>query len=248
MKSLHLVSLLPAVFGFGCAIAPTVTLTADAFPVSNVSTESYAKGQQIGDESFPPLQRLAESSMTILEGRWAAKGETVYGITGTYYGAQKHRWWSIEVCSQATRKQRKAIAEAASGCEIELGWAVNASLRICPRFERKSFPWGQAVSFLAQYQNDNTTYVPNNGMLSYEVHGVTQDGKYVRARFGVTHPKLAEFGSGVRDYRDNGPADLTSPMRKDPHYRLVEAASAESFEPSLAEIDRFLGTLKTAKP
>jgi len=84
-------------------------------------------------------------------------------------------------------------------------------------------------------------------MLTYEVHGITQGSKYVRARFGVTHPELVEFGPDVRDHRDGDPSDPDSPMRRDPHYRLVKMASDDSFEPSLAEIDRFLDTLKTTK-
>lgn len=84
-------------------------------------------------------------------------------------------------------------------------------------------------------------------MLIYEVHGITGDGRYVRGRFGVTHPGLVEFGPGLRDYRDGDPADPTSPMRKDPHYRLVEKTRPDSFEPSLLEIDRFLDTLETKK-
>lgn len=185
--------------------------------------------------------------MTIVRGRWTARGMTKYRKTGTYYGAQKHRWWSVEIHDKATASQRKAIMDASNGYDADLGWEINASLRICPRFERKSFSWGNAVSFLAQYQNDNTNYVPNNGMLTYEVHGITREGKYARARFGVTHPGLVEFGEGVRDYRDGDPADPASPMRKDPHYRLVEKAPPSSFEPSLSEIDRFLDTLGIGK-
>lgn len=247
MKPSQIVLILAALLGFGCATKPSGTLSTENFPVSKVSSESYAKGQQIGDESFAPLQRLAESAMTIVKGRWTSNRALGYRRTGTYYGVQKHRWWSVEVHSEATQKQRRSIASASNGYDAGLGWAINASLRICPRFERKSFSWGQAVSFLVQYQNDNTNYVPNNGMLAYEVHGITPDGEYIRARFGVTHPELAEFGTGVRDHRDGDPADPSSSMRKDPHYRLVEIVSADSFEPSLAEVDRFLDTLKATK-
>jgi len=185
--------------------------------------------------------------MTIIAGRWTDQGTAEYRKEGTYYGAQKNRRWSVEIHSRITDKQRQAITSDSNGYNARLGWTINASLRICPRFERKSFAWGQAVSFLAQYQNDNTNYVPNNGMLIYEVHGITKDGGYVRARFGVTHPGLTEFGPEVRDYRNGEPADPASPMRKDPHYRLVETASPASFEPSLSEIDRFLETLGAVK-
>ena len=71
--------------------------------------------------------------------------------------------------------------------------------------------WGEAITFLTQYQNDNTNYVPNNGMLEYQVHGITWDRHYtIRAEFGITHPRLTEFGPKVHyhvgahvDYSDN---------------------------------------------
>jgi hypothetical protein len=245
MKLYHLIYLSISLLGADCSAAPVVQLTTEGFPVSQVTVKSYQKGQQIGDESNPPCRRLAEADMTITEGQWTAKNLTVYRKTGTYYGAQKYRWWSVEISSAATDRVKQAIAAAANGYDANLGRAINASLRICPRFERKSFSWGQAVSFLAQYQNDNTNYVPSNGMLTYEVHGITNDGRYVRARFGVTHPDLVEFGPELRDYRDGDPADPTSPMRKDPHYKLVEQAPPGSFEPSLLEIDRLIDTLET---
>ena len=56
---------------------------------------------------------------------------------------------------------------------------------------------------------------------------------------------ITGFEPEIKDYRDGDPSDPNSPMRKDPHYRLVESAAASAFEPSLAEIDRFLATLST---
>lgn len=228
-----------------CTTVPVSTVATEGFPVSNVSTTSYKKGQVLA-ESFSPFIQHAPTNMYSIEGRWTTADATQYKETGTYYGAQKNRSWSIEVYDSANPREIKDITTASNTYETNLGIAINASLRIGPRFERKTLPWGEAVSFLAQYQNDNTNYVPNNGMLQYEVHGLTKDGKYIRARFGVTHPGLAEFGNDsqeLRDYRDGDPADPNSAMRKDPHYILVEKASPSSFEPSLSEIDRFLGTL-----
>lgn len=170
-----------------------------------------------------------------------------YSKTGTYYGGTKERWWNIEIHSAASEKTRKAIESTGDGYTADLGRAINASARIYPRFERKKFKWGNAVSFFVQYQNDNTNYVPNNGMLTYEVHGLTPDGRYIRACFGVTHPDLMEFGPEVRDDRDGDPADPSSVMRRDPHYRLVEEAQPGAFQPSLAEIDAFLNTLHIDK-
>jgi hypothetical protein len=81
---------------------------------------------------------------------------------------------------------------------------------------------GQSCSFLVQYQNDSTNYVPNNGMLLYEVHGVTYDKRFtIRAKFGLTHPRLTEFGPTVRDYHDDT-FKSESRMRRDRDYLLVE--------------------------
>ncbi|QIF01054.1 hypothetical protein [Roseimicrobium sp. ORNL1] len=125
-----------------------------------------------------------------------------------------------------------------------MGYNINSSPRIYPRFTRKSFPWGDAVSFIVQYQNDNTNYVPNNGMMSYEVQGVTHDHRYtVRARFGITHPRLDEFGPKVRDYSDDT-FKPDSPMRRDRDYVLVERCPDTAFQPSLEDIDAMLQTLK----
>jgi hypothetical protein len=134
--------------------------------------------------------------------------------------------------------------QAKDGYEADLGFTLDASPRIYPRFQHKHFSWGEAVSFLVQYQNDNTNYVPNNGMLLYEVHGVTTDQRYtVRAQFGLTHPRLTEFGPGVRDYRDDA-SNPDSPMRRDRDYRLVEHCPNDAFQPSIKDIDAMLDTLK----
>ncbi len=138
----------------------------------------------------------AERPTTKLYGRWTDPSFVSYPARGTSYGEAKHRGWVVTVQRGVSPKVQSAL-RAKDGYEANLGDAIDASPRIYPRFRHKHFAWGEAVSFLVQYQNDNTNDVPNNGMLRYEVHGVTSDGRYtVGAQFGLTHPQLAEFGPG----------------------------------------------------
>lgn len=242
MKINHRPFVVVALVCQSCSTGSTVLLDTAHFPVANVDTKIFKKGQPTSEDSIFPSE--AAQDFTRITGHWKPKGATAYTEAGTYYGSAKDRWWSIELFPEPSERTRKVIETASDGYKADLGSMTNASARIYPRFERKRFKWGEAVSFFVQYQNDNTHYVPNNGMLTYAVHGLARDGLYVKASFGVTHPGLVEFGPEVRAYRDGDPADPGSAMRRDPHYRLVESAPPGSFVPSLTEIDAFLDTLK----
>ncbi len=231
--------MLLAAFLPACSLAPRAALDTTHFPVSQISTRIIRKGQPNGDIGGAK----ARVDYTRIEGQWAEPRFVKYTNEDTYYGSSKHRGWFIELYSSATAEEANAILNATDGYKAELGRSSNASARIYPRFERKQFAWGSAVSFFVQYQNCNTNYVPNNGMLEYEVHGLAKNGVYVRANFGVTHPSLVEFGPGVRDHRDGNPENPNSPMRKDRDYLLVEKASESNFEPPLQKIDEFINGL-----
>jgi hypothetical protein len=168
-----------------------------------------------------------------------------YTRSGTYYGNTKYRTWSIEVTKGADRDVVEALEnnDAFKAAEV---WAIDSSPRICPRIERKKFSWGEAITFLTQYQNDNTNYVPNNGMLEYQVHGIAWDRHYtIRAQFGITHPRLTEFGPKVRYHDPPGTGNDPGPaMRKDPDYVRVEKSPPEKFQPSIREIDAMLDGLR----
>jgi hypothetical protein len=83
-------------------------------------------------------------------------------------------------------------------------------------------------------------------MLEYQVHGITWDRRYaIRAQFGITHPRLTEFGPKVRYHDPPGTGnDPGLQMRKDPDYVLVEKSSPEKFQPSIREIDAMLDGLR----
>jgi len=190
---------------------------------------------------FPEYR--AQHPLTRLYGQWTNPSFVSYPSRGLYYGGAQHRGWEIDVERGASPRVLRGL-QAKDGYEADLGYALNASPRIYPRFRRKQFSWGKAVSFLVQYQNDSTNYVPNNGMLLYEVHGVSYDQRFtIRAQFGLTHPRLTEFGPTVRDHPDDT-FKLESRMRRDRDYLLVEKCPDNAFQPGLDAIDAMLDTLK----
>lgn len=227
-----------------CADRVGFKYDASRFPLERISQTTFGKGEPtIPDGPFAYASR-AEEDLQQVSGVWRPSGAVQYFGTRTYYGEPKTRSWMIQIYRRANDRVASSIRTAENGYQAKLGKTINASARIYPRFERKRFRWGEAVSFLVQYQNDNTNFVPNNGMLQYEVHGLTDHGRYIRASFGVTHPDLVEFGPGVRSHRDSETGNPSRGMREDPHYQLVETAAADEFQPSLAEIDALLDTLE----
>jgi hypothetical protein len=209
--------------------------------------QTFRQGTPLVDDPiFGPISR-AERPTAILSGQSVSPAFISYA-GGGYGTGTEQRGWSVEVQSGPSNRVLHALQSAKDGYEADLGRSINASARIYPRFAHKRFSWGEAVSFITQYQNDNTNYVPNNGMMTYEVHGVTTDRRYtIRARFGITHPRLVEFGPRVRDYSDDT-FKPDSPMRRDRDYILVERCPDTAFQPSLKDIDAMLDTLKPGVP
>lgn len=165
---------------------PRVALAVPAAFAGQVERETYRQSVPLADNlelraMFPNYR--AEQPTTKLQGRWTDPSFTSYSASGTYYGRTKHWGWTVEVRRGASAKVQRVLP-AKDGYEANLGSSLDASPRVYPRFRHKRFAWGEAVSFLVQYQNDNTNYVPNNGMLLYEVHGIAHDGRYtVRGQF-----------------------------------------------------------------
>jgi hypothetical protein len=204
---------------------------------------SFRQGAQLVDDPLlGPINR-AERPVAVVSGQ--ALNPSFVSYTGGGYGTgAEQRGWSVEVKLGCSARVLRALRTAKDGYEADLGSAINSSPRIYPRFRRKQFSWGEAVSFLVQYQSDMENCVPNNGLLCYEVHGVTHDRRYtVRAVFGVTHPRLVEFGPKVRAYPFDAPGPR-SPIRRDPDYLLVERCSDREFQPSIRDIDGMIDTLR----
>ncbi len=233
-----------------CALFPVPPKVAISVPSAfsgEVGRHEFRRGAPLSlnasvMQMYPSYR--AKKPMTAIYGRWTDASFISYSARGTYYGAAKHRTWFVEVRRGAPSATLQRALQAKDGYEADLGFGLDSSPRIYPRFRHKHFSWGEAVSFLVQYQNDNTNDVPNNGMLLYEVHGITNDQKYtIRAQFGLTHPHLREFGPGLHNYRDN-PSKPDSAMRRDPDYLLVETCPDGAFQPSIKDIDAMLDTLR----
>jgi hypothetical protein len=68
--------------------------------------------------------------------------------------------------------------------------------------------------------------------------GLTRDHKHtVVASVAVSHPKLADWGSDVRDVRS------IAALKRDGDYERVEKCGADEFEPSLTAFDKILDSL-----
>src|SRR5205814_1524563 len=133
--------------------------------------------------------------------------------------------WKVDVFARYSQKVAAACAAAKDGYEVDLNiepefFGLNERSYMFARFEHKRFTWGDAVSFFSQFTQDTGVYVPHNGHLTYEVWGVTPDHKYtVVASMGVSHPKLANWGAGVRDARS------IERLKRDRDYKRVESCS-----------------------
>ena len=112
---------------------------------------------------FPDYR--AQQPTTKFYGRWTDPSFVSYPARGTYYGRAKERNWTGEVKRSASPKVWRAL-QAKDGYEAGLGSILDASPRIYPRFRRKHFAGGEAVSFLVQYQNDNPTTSRTTGYCS----------------------------------------------------------------------------------
>jgi hypothetical protein len=227
----------------GCAspsqTAPKVTIHAPSQFQDSLAHKQIKKGTLLDEFT----KTRAPDSYAVVSARWTDPNFRSYTVEGTYYGATKYRGWHIEVHRGVNPKILRAWESAKDGYDADLGQTIDASARIYPRFKRMRYPWGFGMTYLVQYQNDNTNYVPNNGMLEYELVGFTKDRQYtIRADFGVTHPKLTEFGPKVRDYNDYTFKN-DSKMRQDPDYILVGKCPASEFQPSLDDIEAMLDTI-----
>ena len=205
--------------------APKATVRTPSSYQGSIATKAIKQGTSL-DLSLPEIK--ATDSYTVISGEWDSSQYHSWRIE-VHYGLAPYIW--------------KAWQTAKDGYDANLGSIIDAGARIYPRFQRRKYPWGYAMTYLVQYQNDNTNYVPNNGMLEYEIVGFTKDHRYtIRADFSVTHPRLTAFGPKVRDYRDDT-FKSDSKMRRDPDYILVEKCPGAKFQPSLDTIDAFLDTI-----
>jgi len=190
----------------------------------STATKRFNKGDFLWNS--PPYVKKADFATTKISGSWGPRTD----IQSTDHS------WSIEVSSAPTAKVLDAYNRAKNGYDANVD---ETGSYMFARFEKKTFVWGRAFSYLTQFTQDSSLYVPHNGHLTYEVWGVTNDLRHVvHATFSVTHRRLASWGPDVRDAR------TIEALKNDRDYRLVESCSAAAFEPSLTEIDSLVDSLR----
>ena len=209
---------------------------------TEVTEEHYQTGQYLSHDQFYPL--ITSAPLTRYHG-WFGPRDAKQ--------ADRHEW-TVDVYSSFDPKVAQAYATAKDGFEADLNEGAEFHTGYGPpfmyaRFERKHFRWGNGVSFFSQSGQDTGFYVPNNGHLTYEVWAFTHNHRYtVVAHIGVSHPKLADWGPGVRDARAIDPeghdarallksrngkfvgADemYMEALKTDPDFKLVETCSPRS--------------------
>ncbi|HEX3444512.1 MAG TPA: hypothetical protein VHS80_07315 [Chthoniobacterales bacterium] len=155
------------------------------------------------------------------------------------------RSWSITVSKRDDPKLVEAY-NAKDGYAADLARADSGKTTpyLYARFQKFSFPWGNAVGYFVQTTRDATWPEPNNAQLTYEIRGVTSDRQYiVVARFAVGHPQLPAAGSNVLDAR----GDIRT-LTSFESYKLLEKSRPETFEPSLAEIQDLVSSVVVLGP
>jgi len=152
--------------------------------------------------------------------------------------------WSIAMSKKDDPKVTEAY-NLKDGYTADLGRADsgNATPYLYSRFQKFTFPWGNAVGYFVQTTKDTAWPEPNNAQLMYEIRGVTSDHQdTIVARFAARHPQLPD-GSKVLDAHGNIRALISFPS-----YKLLEKSRPESFEPSLTELQNMVSSIVILKP
>ena len=218
-------------YGLILLLAGCSTTTQQSPPSFKLSaaagSSNKAKSWKTGEYILPPpyYNLKARYPTTTLSGTWD-------GISGT-----------VTVTSAPPSR----IHDISAACNASDGYAAANSIGqtddgfsnyMYARFERKSYPWGKAISFLTS-STQNREYSPSNDSLRYEVWGVTQDDRHVvHAVFNTTHAKLPSDSLRAREVTS------TNALKNDPDYVLIERSPPQDFQPSLTSIDNIVGSLK----
>ena len=133
-------------------------------PFSSTGIEHRRAGEYTSDS--PPFRLVITAAMTRQYGRFgpaSAKQSDSHGFSVTVYATFSKK--VAAACASAKDDYQTGI-DKGPGLEIP-----EATAYMVARLRRKQFSWGDAVTFLSQYTQDNALYAPNNGLLRYEVWG-----------------------------------------------------------------------------
>ncbi len=228
-------ALLAAILAMGAeraqAAAPDFTLQGE--PLASAAEVKTVKAGAILDEGM---------KIVSLSGRTSALGETRADRDATIASGVWNGLRGTIRIERATKGDRAAWPNRINN-PSELFASTNPTMTtyLVTRTSRQSFPWGEAVTALTQ-ESQLHYYSPSNEALSYELRGITSDGKHlICAKFGV---KLAGLPATWEKSRAWG--DDAAKAAADPDVKRLNTASAGSFSPSLQAIDNLLGTLAEA--
>ena len=128
----------------------------------------------------------------------------------------------------------------------------NAGQTFLTKLRYLSLPWGEAISYLAQYAQDRSQYAIGYdyefklSRLSYEIHGLTGDGAIsISAHFPMMHPRL-------KSGENQKLAEAEHEIMTDEQYirflsrmeRILDKEPDESFTPSIATLDRLIASIR----
>src|SRR5215471_13627662 len=148
--------------------APHVTLSVPPPFATEISVKHYRKGQDLLHD--PTFHLITVAPLT-----------EYHGWFGPRNADQAHNHsWKVDVFARDSPRVAAALTTTKDGYEADLNiepefLGLNERSYMFARFEHKRFKWGDAVSFLSQFSQDPTPYVPHNGHLRYEVWGLTAD-------------------------------------------------------------------------
>jgi hypothetical protein len=175
------------------------------------------------------------------------KADSFTSISSGFWRApdgQSRQPWSIAV----SRKLDPSIVAAYTARDpyaVDLARADsgNATPYLYARFQKFSFPWGNAVGYFVQTTKDASWREPNNAQLIYEIRGVTSDQQYtVVAKFSVTHPQLPRGDSNLLDAQGD-----VRKLSSFPSYKLLAKSAPTSFQPSLTEIQDMVSSVSVLR-
>ena len=257
--------------------APEVKLDIPKHFAHSLSVQHFEKGEDVLHIDWMPTP--ARAAMTRYKGYWYPDAS----------GADTKHGWMIDVFTTHSPKVAAAYKHASNGYAADLDEVMDfltipdarslfdsprrALSYLFARFERKSFRWGDAVSFFSQGVQDTSMPEPANGRLTYEIFGVTRDGRFtVIASLSASHPKLPDHAQ-ARDMRDRvqgGDPGFeqayydaarqknyqrlerlqedeeqreAAAMREQPGVKLIETCKPDEFQPSITAFDQMIDSI-----
>ena len=181
-------------------------------------------------------------------GSAGSKTDTFVSICSGFWqspNTQSTQTWNIIVSKKDDPKIADAYnAKDAYAPDLARADSGSATPYLYARFQKFSFPWGNAVGYFVQTTQDTTWPEANNAQLAYEIRGITSDRKCtVVGKFIIRHPRLPAAGSNVLDAH----GDIRK-LTSFPSYKLLTKSAPGSFQPSLTEIQTLVSSVVILGP